>query len=168
MEDDETRAGRPVERELTRLRTIQQVHALLDQGPDVEGAVARVFGLLGERHRLQPCMLSLLDEATRQVTVAVAAGVSRRGREQARYRLGEGITGRVVLSARPVVVPQVGDEPLYLNRTGAFTPDGEDRAFVCVPVNAGKRTIGALGALTRARDNPTSSTPASSWPWWPG
>jgi Nif-specific regulatory protein len=60
----------------------------------------------------------------------------------------------VVFSARPVVVPQVGDEPLYLNRTGAFTPDGEDRAFVCVPVNAGGRTIGALGALTRTRDNP--------------
>jgi Nif-specific regulatory protein len=154
MEDEPARADAPPAREGARLRTLQQVHALLDQGPDVEDSVTRVFGVLAERHGLEPCMLSLLDDATGQVRMAVAAGVSPRGREQARYQLGEGITGRVVLSARPVVVPQVGDEPLYLNRTGAVAAGGGERAFLCVPVNAGRRTIGALGALTRARDNP--------------
>jgi Nif-specific regulatory protein len=153
MENERVHGETPPDREWTRLRTLQQVQALLDEGRDVEGSVSAVLEMLGDRHRLRPCLLSLLDERTGQVQVAVAPGFSRHTREQVRYELGEGITGRVVASGRPVVVPQVGAEPLYLNRTGAAR-EGEDRAFLCVPVSAGRRTIGALGALTHPRDTP--------------
>src|SRR6185503_10411838 len=120
MENERAPGETPADREWTRLQTLQQVHALLDAGDDVEESVSAVLDLLGERHRLRPCLLSLLDERTGEVHVAVAPGFTRDAREQARYRLGEGITGRVVLSGRPVVVPHVGAEPLYLNRSGAF------------------------------------------------
>jgi len=142
------------ELEIPKLKTLLEVHRILDQALILDDAISRIFGLLDERHRLQQCMLSLLDERTREVRVAVAVGVSGRGRAQGRYRLGEGITGRVVHSGRPVVVPQVSDEPLYLNRTGAIMTERDDRAFICVPVNAGGRTIGAMGALVRPQDAP--------------
>ena len=48
-------------------------------------------------------------------------GVAAAQARKARYRLGEGITGRVVASGKPVVVPQVSREPLFLNRTGVWT-----------------------------------------------
>src|SRR5262245_10513757 len=138
--------------ESARLKTLQEVHRLLDQALNLEDAITRVFMLLDERHKLQSCMLSLLEEQTREVRVAVAVGVSGRGRAQGRYQLGEGITGRVVVSGRPVIVPQVSDEPLYLNRTGAIAAERDERAFICVPVNAGGRTIGARGALLRQQE----------------
>jgi Nif-specific regulatory protein len=138
--------------ESARLKTLQETHRLLDQSLNLEDAITRVFMLLDERHKLQSCMLSLLDEQTREVRVAVAVGVSGRGRAQGRYQLGEGITGRVVMSGRPVIVPQVSDEPLYLNRTGAIASERDERGFICVPVNAGGRTIGALGALLRQQE----------------
>jgi Nif-specific regulatory protein len=147
-----------------RLKTLLEVHRILDQSlalgdqsAEFDEAVSRIFVLLDERHRLQQCMLSLFDERAREVRVAVAVGVSGRGRAQGRYRLGEGITGRVVHTGRPIIVPRAGREPLYLNRTGALHPDREDRedrAFVCVPVVAGGRTAGALGALVRPQDAP--------------
>jgi Nif-specific regulatory protein len=143
-----------LDRQAVRMKSLHEVQALLDQATDFEDGIARVFGLLDERHRLQQCMLSLLDARTREIRVAVAMGVSGRARQQGRYQLGEGITGRVVESARPAVVPRVADEPRYLNRTGALAADTDDRAFICVPVPAGRRTIGALSALTRPRDNP--------------
>jgi Nif-specific regulatory protein len=138
--------------ESARLKTLQETHRLLDQALNLEDAITRVFMLLDERHKLQSCMLSLLDEQTREVRVAVAVGVSGRGRSQGRYQLGEGITGRVVMSGRPVIVPQVSDEPLYLNRTGAIASERDERGFICVPVNAGGRTIGALGGLLRQQE----------------
>ncbi len=141
-------------REGARLATLQAVHALLDRARDVEDAISRALVLLDERHGLHPCMLWLLDDARRQLQVAVGVGLSARGREQGRYEMGEGVTGRVVATGRPVVVPQVGDEPLYLNRTGAVTPESDTRAFLCVPVILGGRPVGALGALTRPRENP--------------
>jgi Nif-specific regulatory protein len=138
--------------EAARLKTLQEAHRILDQALNLQDAITRVFMLLDERHKLQSCMLSLLDEPTREVRVAVAVGVSGRGRAQGRYQLGEGITGRVVMSGRPVIVPQVSDEPLYLNRTGAIASERDERGFICVPVNAGGRTIGALGSLHRQQE----------------
>ncbi len=138
--------------ESAKMKTLLEVYRLLDQALNVEDAITRVFMLLDERFKLQSCMLSLLDEHTREVRVAVALGVSGRGRAQGRYQLGEGITGRVVLTGRPIIIPQVRDEPLYLNRTGATIGEREERGFICVPVNAGGRTIGALGALVRPNE----------------
>jgi Nif-specific regulatory protein len=152
--DDSKGPPPPLARESARLATLHAVHALLDKTPDVEDGVSQVFALLGERHGLHPCILWLLDEGARQLRVAVGVGLSGRGRQQGRYLLGEGVPGRVVVSGRPVVVPQVSDEPLYLNRTGAVTAEGESRAFICVPVILGGRAVGALGALTRPRENP--------------
>ena len=38
-----------------------------------------------------------------------------------RYRLGEGIVGKVVESSRPIVVPRVSEEPTFLNRAAKRT-----------------------------------------------
>ena len=61
-----------------------------------------------------------------------------------RYRVGEGITGRVVQSGRPVVVPRVSREPLFLNRTGIFAGKGE-LSYMCVPILLDGKPAGALG-----------------------
>src|SRR5436190_15976162 len=116
---NEVSAAMAQEAETARLRTLQEMYAILDQEQVLADAVSRIFGLLGERCKLQRCMLSLVDNRTREVRVVVAVGVSARGRAMGRYRPGEGITGRVVLSGCPVIVPQVSEEPLFLNRTGA-------------------------------------------------
>ena len=47
-----------------------------------------------------------------------APGLRRPATGRIRYRLGEGITGRVVQSGKPVVVPQASREPLFLDRAG--------------------------------------------------
>ncbi len=133
--------------------TLQEVYRLIDQSVNFDDAISRVFVLLDERHRLQQCMLSLLDEARQEIRVSAAVGVSGRARAQGRYQIGEGITGKVVQTGRTVIVPQISDEPLYLNRTGAVS-DWDEKAFICVPIKTKGRTIGSLSALTRVQDNP--------------
>ncbi|MFN7931320.1 MAG: sigma 54-interacting transcriptional regulator, partial [Blastocatellia bacterium] len=131
----------------------QEVHRLLDSVSPFEEAIARVFTLLGDRHKFQQCMLSLLNERTREIRVTVAVGVSERTRALGRYQMGEGITGRVVLSGRPVIVPEINDEPLYLNRLSISLADLESRSFLCVPVNVQGQTIGALSAFLRSQED---------------
>ena len=43
----------------------------------------------------------------------------RGGNKKGRYKLGEGIIGRVAKLGSPIVIPSIGDEPLFLNKTGA-------------------------------------------------
>ena len=63
--------------------------------------------------------------------------------QRARYRLGEGITGRVVESGKPIVVPETSREPLLLNRA-ARRQDRQELTFICVPLVINRKTIGAL------------------------
>ncbi len=77
--------------------------------------------------------------------IEVARGLSEQEIERGRYRVGEGITGKVVAAGEPVAVPNVGNEPLFLNRTGARGDLKRSHiSFICVPIKLEGKTIGAL------------------------
>ena len=87
----------------------------------------------------------MLDRDTGEIRVEASVGLGEAGRG-AHYRLGEGITGRVVESGKPIVVPQVSREPMFLNRIGRRKDlDKRDITFVCVPFFVNNRPVGALG-----------------------
>jgi Nif-specific regulatory protein len=75
----------------------------------------------------------------------VAHGLTRNTMERVKYKLGEGVTGRVIETGEPVSIPKISEEPLFLDRTGSRKKkkDG-DQSFICVPVKKGKQVIGAL------------------------
>jgi Nif-specific regulatory protein len=58
--------------------------------------------------------------------------------------LGEGITGQVIQSGKPMIVPRIRDEPRFLNRTEFRNESNLELSFICVPIKKGKRVIGAL------------------------
>jgi Nif-specific regulatory protein len=81
------------------------------------------------------------------------------------YRMGEGITGRVVETSKPVVVPRVSREPAMLNRAARRT-DGDDHelSFICVPISLNRRAVGALGIDLRYKaERDFSSLNSSAW-----
>ena len=100
------------------------------------------------RHMDVECAtLTVLNRRTSEILVHEAIGLSPDQRERGRYRLGEGITGRVVQTGEPVVVPSIATEPLFLGRARPLKDRPErELAFVCVPVRLGNETIGALSA----------------------
>ncbi|MGC4080859.1 MAG: sigma 54-interacting transcriptional regulator [Vicinamibacterales bacterium] len=63
-----------------------------------------------------------------------------------RYRIGEGIVGKVVESSRPIVVPRVSKEPEFLNRAAKRSDVHKDElSFICVPILLNRRAVGAIG-----------------------
>ena len=89
--------------------------------------------------------ISILNPETSQLQIEVAQGLTAEARKRGRYKLGEGITGRVVETGEPAVVPVVSQEPLFLNRTRSRgTREKDEISFICVPVKINHQTIGAL------------------------
>jgi Nif-specific regulatory protein len=128
-----------------QLSDLLEVSQTLGSTPNLRSSLARVLEILQESHGTLSGTVALKDEAVGDVAVEAASGAGASARH-ARYRLGEGITGRVVQSGRPVVVPRVSREPLFLDRTGVFRKSGrKEISFVCVPIKADNRTVGALG-----------------------
>ncbi len=126
--------------------------ALLDVGRALAGqgqfraGLQRALEALREATGAVAVQLALLEEDGQHLRLEAAAGLGSSHSGRVRYALGEGITGRVTQSGRPVVVPQVSREPLFLDRTGVRKAAGRgELSFVCVPVPAEKGWTGALG-----------------------
>ncbi|MGH9843156.1 MAG: sigma-54 interaction domain-containing protein, partial [Blastocatellia bacterium] len=57
-----------------------------------------------------------------------------------------------VTSGKPVVVPEVSKEPLFLNRTRK-RPPGQEESFICVPIKDRRKTIGAFSITYPFKQN---------------
>src|SRR6202166_3286448 len=82
-----------------------------------------------------------------ELTVEASDGLEEP--QTVRYRIGEGITGRVVASSKPVVVPRVSREPELVHRAARRSESREELTFVCVPILVNRKGAGALGVDLR-------------------
>jgi Nif-specific regulatory protein len=142
---------------LERSRALSLLHeasALLAESPDLNASVKPILVALSKHMDVECATLTVLNRRTSEILVHEAIGLTEDQRQRGRYRLGEGITGRVVETGAPVVVPSIATEPLFLNRTRSMGDrKAEEMAFVCVPVRLGSETIGALSAERPYRHN---------------
>ena len=114
---------------------------------DLRKSLYKVLDLLSEHLGMKRGSITLLNPETNRIHIEVAHGISSSAKSKGRYNLGEGITGRVIETGRPMAVPKIDDEPLFLDRTGARSRIDKSRiSFICVPIKEGRRTVGALSA----------------------
>jgi Nif-specific regulatory protein len=136
--------------EIRKLSDLLELSQTLGSTLNVKSAFARALETLEEHHGTVSGAVLLLDAASGELVVEASTGVSGAVARRARYKVGEGITGRVVASGKPVIVPQVSREPLFLNRLEVYKKTGrEDLTYVCVPVTVDNKTAGALGVALR-------------------
>jgi Nif-specific regulatory protein len=134
------------------LGELLEVSQTLASALDIRSALGRVLEHLEQSLGALSATVALREGETDELTVEAAVGAGWQKARRARYKVGEGITGRVVESGRPIVVPEVSREPLFLNRTGVFGTHGKgELSYLCVPVAVGGRTVGALGVAVAHR-----------------
>ncbi|NLG17371.1 MAG: sigma 54-interacting transcriptional regulator [Fibrobacter sp.] len=127
------------------LSVLYHIARVLGNAGALEKTMTEVLEVLEIHAGMNRGMISLLNPDRSELVVDIARGISEYGRRKGKYKLGEGITGKVVETGKPVVIPKIKDEPGFLNRTGARSNLKEnDIAFLCVPIKAGKSVIGAL------------------------
>lgn len=134
-----------LKRELLEITTLYEIAKAASSSLDLEKVMTEILEILHDKMAMERGTLCLLDKETNEVIIEVARGLSDQEKGRGRYKLGEGITGRVVAAGEPIIVKNVGEEPLFLNRTRAR---GDIRrsniAFFCVPIKLDGRTVGAL------------------------
>ncbi len=114
---------------------------------DLKKGLYRILDLLSEHLGMNHGSVTLLNPETSEIHIEVAHGMSMKAKTKGRYKLGEGITGRVIETGRPMAVPHIDDEPLFLDRTGVRSRmDKSKISFICVPIKEGRRVVGALSA----------------------
>jgi Nif-specific regulatory protein len=130
-------------RESRRLSTLLEVSQALSGTLNLRSALHRVLEILAKHHGTVRSMVTLLHD-NGELHVEASDGLDAPA-HAVRYRLGEGIVGKVVESSKPIVVPRVSKEPALLNRAARRSElTKEELTFICVPVLLNRRAVGAL------------------------
>jgi len=131
--------------ELRRSETLVDISQAFAAAEELNRSLFRVLEMLERHHDVVKAAFMFRDPETDELVIEAGIGIPADGM-RARYKLGEGIIGRVVQSAKPIVVPDVSREPLFLNRMSRRRSlQGLALSFVGVPIIYGRSAIGALG-----------------------
>ncbi len=126
---------------IQRFEEVEALHALAQQVTEhltSEDMLQMVVHKMREIFDCRACVVSLLDEERQDIRIEAAVGIKLEWRDRVRFRLGEGIVGRVIATGRPLYVPDVHADPSQL----IFDP--QVRSVLAVPVTFQGRVIGAL------------------------
>ncbi|MCQ2100728.1 MAG: sigma 54-interacting transcriptional regulator [Fibrobacter sp.] len=129
---------------IQELELLYKISSILNQSLDFENVAHPILEVLESTMGVQHATLTLYNRHTGEISIEIAEGLSSRQARKGRYKVGEGVTGRVVETGKPVIIPSVGKDPNFLDRTGRGKD--ENRAFLCVPVIMEHEVIGALSA----------------------
>ena len=136
-----------VRREVRELSLLIELSQTLDRSMDLRDVLGPALEAIARHMGMIHGTVTLLNRETGDISIETACGLSDGQRRRGRYKLGEGVTGTVVASGEPVVVPRVSEDTRFLDRTGARSGLPEkDLSFICVPIKLGNETIGALSA----------------------
>jgi len=134
----ESREGRELGL-LTRMSEV--LGSALNPNSFFEGIMATIANELG----MIRGTLVLLDKISNKIRIAAAHGLSNEERTRGEYAIGEGVTGSVVKSGIPEVVPDINKDPRFLDRTMTRRSDlSQPIAFICVPLHVDNEVVGAL------------------------
>lgn len=125
------------------LTALYEISKLLGSSLNLKSNLRGVMRVLSEYLNMNRGTVALRDG--NEVSIVAAHGMSEEEIRKGRYKLGEGIIGRVAKLGSPIVIPNIGDEPLFLNKTGARKMiRRENVSFLCVPVKFKSEVLGVL------------------------
>ena len=151
-----SRIGTPGEKELSihnyeELASLHAIARILAQPGEMKEQLELALREMSERLGMQRGMIALLDRETGEAWLDVAHGVDLQGVDVI-YKPGEGITGQVAQTGRPMACANLGKEVHFLDRTGARRYlNRAELTFLCVPIVYDTRVVGVLSADKVAR-----------------
>ena len=130
--------------DVRKLATLLEVSQALAGSLSLQTGLYGVLEVLERRCGAGRGAVTLIEEASGHLVVEAALGYPRTA-GRVRYRVGEGITGRVAQRGTPEVVPHLSEEPAFLHRAVARDARGEaDVSFLCVPILMDGLSAGTL------------------------
>ena len=132
-------------KKIEEITLLYEISKALNEHLDLRKSLYKVLDILSSSMNMVRGTVTILNPLRNEINIEVAHGISKSAVSSVKYKLGEGITGRVIETGKGVAIPKISDEPLFLDRTASRkSSQVEEFSFICVPVKKGKQVIGAL------------------------
>ncbi|HAM52887.1 MAG TPA: nif-specific transcriptional activator NifA [Nitrospiraceae bacterium] len=125
------------------LSALYEISKILGSSLDLKVNLKSAMKVLAEFMDMKRGTVALKDNS--EIAMVVSHGLTEEEIKRGRYKLGEGIIGKVAKLGSPIVIPNVGDEPFFLNKTDSRREvNKDDIAFLCVPIKFKSEVLGVL------------------------
>ena len=139
----ENQAMQPIH-QVNELEILYKISRMLAAGTQRNQALTEVLDILEKELDLNRGTITLLAPDGNEIRIEVAHSIPEEQSRAVRYRMGEGVTGKVMQTGKAMIVPKVSEEPLFLNRFERWNVTKEDISFICVPISIGQEVIGTI------------------------
>ncbi len=129
---------------LKQLETLYKVSQILAGGARQQQVLADVLDTLDRELGFNRGTITLLAPDGNEIRIEAAHNLSEEQSRRITYRIGEGVTGKVMQTGKPIIVPKVSEEPLFLNRLERWDSTKQELSFICVPISIGSDVIGTI------------------------
>jgi len=130
---------------IEEITLLYEISKALNAHMDLRKSLYSALDILSSSMDMVRGTITILDLLRNEINIEVAHGMSRTAARSVKYKVGEGITGRVIEKGRPIAIPRISEEPEFLNRTATRrSKQDQERSFICVPIKTGNQVIGAL------------------------
>ncbi len=130
-------------RKNNELSAILDVSRVLTASFDLDENLMKVMKILSTRLEMQRGCVFLLNSSSGDLRIVAAHGLTLEEIRRGNYRIGEGIVGRVIETGSPMFIPNIGDEPKFLNKTES-RPQKSGVSFICVPIALDRDILGVI------------------------
>lgn len=117
-------------------------HTILHQH-NVSNLLEDVLDILDTEIGMSRGILTLRTPETDVFVIEASKGLTTQEKKRGKYKLGEGIIGRVAQSAQQEFIKDINIDPNFLNKTQS-RKNREHIAFLCVPVIHQRKVIGTI------------------------
>ena len=128
---------------IRELTTLYEISAVISNHYDLQTSLEKSMKILKNSLNLENCVVHILEEDILHVFASIE--LSKFQKTLASYKVGEGVTGMVAESKEPVVVENIHNNSLFLNKSGKRDFNG--KSYVAVPLVIDNEAIGVLGAV---------------------
>ncbi|HLB74127.1 MAG TPA: GAF domain-containing protein [Sedimentisphaerales bacterium] len=131
-------------RRLEHLDTLCGIGRIISAGAGRQDALCHVLDVLDKQFGLRRGTITLLTQDGKEARIEAVHNLSEEKSRSITYRIGEGVTGKVMETGRAAIIPRVSQEPLFLNRFERWNVTKQELSFICVPISAGDEVIGTI------------------------
>jgi len=131
---------------LDQLNALYSITQIISKSFGQRQMLHEVLDVLSENLGMQRTVVMLSSRDGSELVVEAAENSEiRPDTECLRYQRGEGITGKVLETGQPVIIPRIADEPEFRSRIHSRRKEiAQEFSFICVPINIGNEIVGTL------------------------
>ncbi len=120
-----------------------EISGFLGQTPNFENVFEETIHLLEDKIGVRRAAVYLEEETSKELAIVYSLNYTEEEKVKSRYKPGEGVTGGVFRSSKPMAIADISSDQAFLNKAGIKQPE-KKISFLSTPILVNHKPAGVF------------------------